>query len=359
MVILTKKFDSKLQNGVRIATPEEAVKINASTGFINKVSVLNDEPLTDEEKNNLESSACNDNNCENPDGDDDGGNTPSANPVIIEITDDEKHVSNISIDIDKVSTCTGITKAELQAICIGGNTSVTLPTDLIELRKFIAINKGATETAKIITEISVLAPEAKNFFLKKAQSYGYLWLKGEAQLGNEIRAIRTKKGQRTDIKEVLDELRSKKAILKEDYGLTQGQGRDLSRLTDELVEKEYKYALNNNDVHSRVHALTFLSRPPEMSDEEKDEADAEKAKKQTKAKFKFKTTFSDKSFNRLRHRKLKKIIPYCSLFACIGTCEYYLEDHGFVCKVANEKEQKIADYFVAMKKKCAQSMMLI
>lgn len=41
---------------------------------------------------------------------------------------------------------------------------------------------------------------------------------------------------------------SKKEIPSEDYGLAQGQGRDLVRLTDELVEKEYKYALDNNDV---------------------------------------------------------------------------------------------------------------
>lgn len=39
---------------------------------------------------------------------------------------------------------------------------------------------------------------------------------------------------------------SKKEISSEDYGLV--QGRDLARLTDELVEKEDKYALDNNDV---------------------------------------------------------------------------------------------------------------
>ncbi len=351
MANAVKIFDSDLQDGARFATPEEAKEIKTSTGFTNNESILNDGQLTDEEKSNLESSACNDNSCENPNGDDDGGNTPSANPVIIEDTkDDEEYVSNISIDIDNVSSRTGITKAELQAICVGGNTSVAIPTDLPSLNSFIIINEGATATAKALAENKVLAPAAREYFLKKAQSYGYLWLKGEVQLGNEIRAIRTKKGQRTDIKEVLAELRSKKAILKEDYGLTQGQGRDLARLTDELVEKEYGYALDNNDVPSRAHALTFLSRPPEMSDEEKDDADDGKAKNKTKAKFKFETTFSDVPFNRRMRRKLKKIIPYCSLFACIGTCEYYLEDHGFVCKVANEKDPKIAKYFVAMKK---------
>ena len=68
---------------------EEADEINASTGFINKDSVLNDGQLTDEEKSNLESFACNDNSCENPNGDDDGGNTPSATSIIIENTDAE------------------------------------------------------------------------------------------------------------------------------------------------------------------------------------------------------------------------------------------------------------------------------
>lgn len=356
MANLAKKSDSDLQNGARVATPEEATEINVSEGLINVNTVLNDGQLTDDEKSNLESSACNDNSCENPDGDDDGGNTPSATPVIIEDTkDDEEYVSNISIDIDNVSACTGIAKAEIQAVCVGGNTSVAIPTDLTKLQMFITINEGYSNIAEALAKKKVLAPEARKFFLKKAQSYGYLWLKGEVQLGKEIRAIKTKKGKRNDLKkvsfdEVLGDLRDKKTVLDQDYGLNQGQGRDLARLTDELVEKEYKYALDNNDVLSRAHALTFLSRPPEMSEEEKDESDAEKAKKQAKAKFKFETAFSDVPFNRRMHRKLKKIIPYCSLFACIGTCEYYLEDHGFVCKVANEKEPKIADYFVAMKK---------
>lgn len=346
MIQVIRTDDINIDNNISVIPPGEADEINASTGFINKDSVLNDGQLTDEEKSNLESSACNDNSCENPNGDDDGGNSPSATPVIIEDTkDDEEYVSNISIDIDNVSACTGIAKAEIQAVCVGGNTSVAIPTDLPELYKFIIINKGAAKTAEVLAKNSVLSPEFRSFFLKKAQSYAYLWLKGEVQLGNEIRAIRTKKGQRTDIKEVLAELRSKKAILKEDYGLTQGQGRDLARLTDELVEKEYKYALDNNEVPSRTHAITFLSRPPEMSNDEKDEADAEKAKKQAKAKFKFETAFSDVPFNRRMRRKLKKSLYYASIAACIGSDEYYLEDHNLICKVALECDPNRAEYY--------------
>ena len=121
---LVKKIDSDLQDGARVATPDEAEEIKVSTGFTNNESVLNDGQLTDEEKSNLESSACNDNGCENPNGDDDGGNTPSATSIIIENTDDEEYISNISIDIDKVSACTGIAKAEIQAVCVGDNTSI-------------------------------------------------------------------------------------------------------------------------------------------------------------------------------------------------------------------------------------------
>lgn len=121
-------------------------------------------------------------------------------------------------------------------------------------------------------------------------------------------------------------------------------------MTDELVEKEYRYALDNNDVPSRAHALTFLSRPPEMSDEEKDEADAEKADKQTKAKFKFETAFSDMPFNRRMRRKLKKSLYYASIAACVGSDEYYLEDHNLVCKVALECDDDRAEYYELMNK---------
>ena len=153
MANLAKKFDSDLQYEVRVVSPEEAGDINASTGFINKESVLNDGQLTDEEKNNLESSACNDNSCENPNGDDDN---PSPEPADIALPvpvteEDEEDMSNISIDIDKVSACTGIAKAEIQAVCVGGNTSVAIPMDLPDLYKFITINEGAAKTAEALT----------------------------------------------------------------------------------------------------------------------------------------------------------------------------------------------------------------
>lgn len=144
----------------------------------------------------------------------------------------------------------------------------------------------------------------------------------------------------------MTELRTKKEILTEDYGISYTQARQLTRLTDELVEKELKYAVANNDTLSRNHALSFLSQPPELTDEEKETADT----KSPKAKFKFETTFSDVPFSKRQRRRLKKPLFYTSIAACVGSDEYYLEDHGFVCKVALECDPDRAKYFETIHK---------
>lgn len=310
--------------------------------------------------------AQNDNN-----GDDNGGDYPGpANfgcPAVFEnTTDDEDNLPQVYIDIDEVAKRTHITKKELIELCYGNSTAVSIPADLLDLNRFITVNQGFASTAGALAKRKILPPETRTYFLKRAQEYGYLWLKGEVQLGNEIRKIVTRMGKRTDLEaandnekkqrntanldKVLTELRTKKEILTEDYGIGYTQARQLTRLTDYLVERELKYALANNDTLSRNHALSFLNLPPEPTDEEKAEADVEEAQAQTKAKFNFETIRSAIPFESLKKRKLKNSISYCSLFSCFGTCEYYLEQHGFVCKVASEYDPDVAKYYVAMNK---------
>lgn len=310
--------------------------------------------------------AQNDNN-----GDDNGGDYPGpANfgcPAVVEnATDDEDNLPQVYIDINEVAKKTHISKKELAELCSGNSKSVSIPTDLTDLTKFITVSQGHASTAGALAKRKILPPETRTYFLKRAQEYGYLWLKGEVQLGNEIRKIVTRMGKRTDLEaandnekkqrntanldKVLTELRTKKEILTEDYGIGYTQARQLTRLTDYLVERELKYALANNDTLSRNHALSFLNLPPEPTDEEKAEADVEEAQAQTKAKFNFETIRSAIPFESLKKRKLKNSISYCSLFSCFGTCEYYLEQHGFVCKVASEYDPDVAKYYVAMNK---------
>ena len=304
--------------------------------------------------------AQNDNN-----GDDNGGDYPGpANfgcPAVVEnAIDEENSLPQVYIDINEVAKKTHISKKELAELCSGNSKSVSIPTDLTDLTKFITVSQGHASTAGALAKRKILPPETRTYFLKRAQEYGYLWLKGEVQLGNEIRKIVTRMGKRTDLEaandnkkkqkntadfgKVLTELRTKKEILTEDYGIGNTQARQLTRLTDELVEKELKYAVANNDTLSRNHALSFLSQPPELTDEEKEEADTTGAK----AKFKFETIRSTIPFEQRKKRKLKQKIPYCHLFACAMSDGYYLEQHGFECVLANERETDIAEYCALM-----------
>ena len=304
--------------------------------------------------------AQNDNN-----GDNNGGDYPGpANfgcPAVVKNTiDEENSLPQVYIDINEVAKKTHISKKELAELCSGNSKSVSIPTDLTDLTKFITVSQGHASTAGALAKRKILPPETRTYFLKRAQEYGYLWLKGEVQLGNEIRKIVTRMGKRTDLEaandnkkkqkntadfgKVLTELRTKKEILTEDYGIGNTQARQLTRLTDELVEKELKYAVANNDTLSRNHALSFLSQPPELTDEEKEEADTTGAK----AKFKFETIRSTIPFEQRKKRKLKQKIPYCHLFACAMSDGYYLEQHGFECVLANERETDIAEYCALM-----------
>ena len=304
--------------------------------------------------------AQNDNN-----GDNNGGDYPGpANfgcPAVVEnAIDEENSLPQVYIDINEVAKKTHISKKELAELCSGNSKSVSIPTDLTDLTKFITVSQGHASTAGALAKRKILPPETRTYFLKRAQEYGYLWLKGEVQLGHEIRKIVTRMGKRTDLEaandnkkkqkntadfgKVLTELRTKKEILTEDYGIGNTQARQLTRLTDELVEKELKYAVANNDTLSRNHALSFLSQPPELTDEEKEEADTTGAK----AKFKFETIRSTIPFEQRKKRKLKQKIPYCHLFACAMSDGYYLEQHGFECVLANERETDIAEYCALM-----------
>lgn len=55
-------------------------------------------------------------------------------------------------------------------------------------------------------------------------------------------------------------------------------------------------------------------------------------------------------FNRRMRRKLKKSLYYASIAACVGSDEYYLEDHNIVCKVALECDDDRAEYYELMNK---------
>ena len=274
--------------------------------------------------------------------------TPDDEAVVPEFQTPE-----VVIDIEGISAKTGVATKDLIPM-FSGDQAVAIPLDIGELRSFITVQDGIASTAVALSKNICLPAEQRKLFLEKAQLFAGLALKGQAQLGNAIRQIRTQKGYRSDLKkgrvnfdEAIAEVRTKTDILKEDYNLGKGEARDLARLTDELVNEEIGYAIEHHDIPSRKHALQLLNKPKDLTAEEKDEQDTEAATK----KCKFKGIEAIRSI--LEHdstpnkRWVKEDLFYCSLFSCIGSGERYLAQHGFVCKVACECEPDRADYFLA------------
>lgn len=286
-----------------------------------------------------------------PDPANDNGETPKT-------PDDEAAVPEyqtpeVIIDIDGISAATGTPTKDLIPM-FSGSQAVEIPMEISTLKNFITVQDGVAKTAAALSKNMCLPSEQRLLFLEKAQLFAGLALKGQAQLGNAFRQIRTQKGYRSDLKkgkvdfdEVLAETRTKTDILKEDYNLGKGEARDLARLTNELVDEEIAYAIAHHDILSRSHALRLLNRPKTLTPEEKAELDTEDAAKKSKFKgieMERSTLEHDPTENK---RWVKEDVPYCSLFSCIGSGERYLAQHGFVCKVACECSPERAAYFLA------------
>ena len=105
-----KKIDLDLQNGARIANNEEIENIQASENIINKTTKewLGEWIDTNPNQAKIKEITVSNDNDDNP--------SPEPTDIALPIPvteEDEEYVSNISIDIDNVSSRTGITKAEL------------------------------------------------------------------------------------------------------------------------------------------------------------------------------------------------------------------------------------------------------
>ena len=121
--------------------------------------------------------AQNDNN-----GDDNGGDYPGpANFGCPAVVENAISLPQVYIDINEVAKKTHISKKELAELCSGNSKSVSIPTDLTDLTKFITVSQGHASTAGALAKRKILPPETRTYFLKRAQEYGYLWLKGEGR----------------------------------------------------------------------------------------------------------------------------------------------------------------------------------
>ncbi len=83
-------------------------------------------------------------------------------------------------------------------------------------------------------------------------------LNAALKLSVAINSIETHEGTRSDL--YPDQNRNKEQILEEDFGLTKKQARRFASLTVEAVDKEKKFAKDNDEIPTLTHALKYVKK---------------------------------------------------------------------------------------------------
>lgn len=136
------------------------------------------------------------------------------------------------------------------------NHSMVIPDDPKELDSFIKVSETALNAAdKILHKLDISAQEYHTLH-QKARRQGFIVLDAALKLSTAINNIETHKGMRSDL--TPDQYRPKAQILREDFGLTEKQARRLASLTVEAVDKEKKFANDNDEIPTLTHALKFV-----------------------------------------------------------------------------------------------------
>lgn len=136
------------------------------------------------------------------------------------------------------------------------NHSLVIPNDPKELDNFIKIGETAVDAAKKILNKHNISAKEYQALHQKAKEQGFIVLNAALKLSMAINSIETHKGNRSDL--YPDQNRSKEQILWEDFGLTKKQARRFASLTVEAVDKEKKFANDNDEIPTLTHALKFV-----------------------------------------------------------------------------------------------------
>lgn len=136
------------------------------------------------------------------------------------------------------------------------NHSLVIPNDPKELDNFIKIGETAVDAAKKILNKRNISAKEYQALHQKAKEQGFIVLNAALKLSMAINSIETHKGNRSDL--YPDQNRSKEQILWEDFGLTKKQARRFASLTVEAVDKEKKFANDNDEIPTLTHALKFV-----------------------------------------------------------------------------------------------------
>ncbi|MFV0626865.1 MAG: DNA cytosine methyltransferase [Alphaproteobacteria bacterium] len=189
-----------------------------------------------------------------------------------------------------------------------------MPNDSKKLAYYITMGAKYRDAIKILLK-NKLTPEIYNLALDRAIELGEQVLQAELRLSYMLKDIKTRQGKRTDLEykktqhEVLKTHKSKKEIIEKDFGLTEQQAKQISRLTDWAVEDAIKTAKENREIPTRAMALTLVK---------------EKNRKENNKDFKLNGIYMDNAINLYELTKLNPIRS-STLFANVGICEWHLK----------------------------------
>ncbi|MCL1892438.1 MAG: hypothetical protein FWF97_04100 [Alphaproteobacteria bacterium] len=144
------------------------------------------------------------------------------------------------------------------------NDNFPLPlTDPKELSAFIAAEELAVDAAQALLKKPSISVEEYRVLHRSAKDRAIVVLDAALRLAAQISAMPKAQGRRTDLisdveTNTAEQARTKKEILKDDYGLSETQAWRISKLTDDAVRKEKTYADENDELPTVSHALSFV-----------------------------------------------------------------------------------------------------
>ena len=150
------------------------------------------------------------------------------------------------------------------------NQSLVIPCDPKELDNFINMGVAAVDAAKKILNKHNISAKEYQVLHQKAKEQGFIVLNAALKLSVAINSIETHEGTRSDL--YPDQNRNKEQILEEDFGLTKKQARRFASLTVEAVDKEKKFANDNDEIPTLTHALKFVDAKEKKLKKDKEEA---------------------------------------------------------------------------------------
>lgn len=148
------------------------------------------------------------------------------------------------------------------------NHSIVIPSDPKELDNFINMGVAAVDAAKKILNKHNISVKEYQVLHQKAKEQGFIVLNATLKLSVAINSIETHEGTRSDL--YPDQNRNKEQILEEDFGLTKKQARRFASLTVEAVDKEKKFAKDNDEIPTLTHALKSVKETKSPKEETSD-----------------------------------------------------------------------------------------